>query len=98
MIAAIVIVLLASAVGLGSLIVAQVIKQKLAFNTGDNVLGFGIGFITDFLDTLGVGSFVTTTTLFQWAKLSSPHAAALLPTPCLLQNNPILKTKALSGI
>ncbi|MGO2299748.1 sulfite exporter TauE/SafE family protein [Paucilactobacillus nenjiangensis] len=68
MIAAIVIVLLASAVGLGSLIVVQVIKQKLAFNTGDNVLGFGIGFITDFLDTLGVGSFVTTTTLFQWTK------------------------------
>jgi len=29
----------------------------------------GIGFITDFLDTLGIGSFATTTTLFRLRKL-----------------------------
>jgi len=29
----------------------------------------GVGFITDFLDTLGIGSFATTTTLFRMRKL-----------------------------
>lgn len=28
-----------------------------------------IGFLTDFLDTLGIGSFATTTALFRWQKL-----------------------------
>lgn len=31
--------------------------------------GFGIGFITDLLDTLGIGTFATTTTLFKLTKL-----------------------------
>lgn len=31
-------------------------------------VGLGIGFVTDFLDTLGIGSFATTTTLFEWAR------------------------------
>ncbi|MBF0787648.1 MULTISPECIES: sulfite exporter TauE/SafE family protein [unclassified Streptococcus] len=31
--------------------------------------GFGIGFITDLLDTLGIGTFATTTTLFKVTKL-----------------------------
>jgi len=30
--------------------------------------GLGIGFVTDFLDTLGIGSFATTTTLFEWSR------------------------------
>lgn len=31
--------------------------------------GFGIGFVTDLLDTLGIGAFATTTTLFKATKL-----------------------------
>lgn len=31
-------------------------------------VGLGIGFVTDFLDTLGIGSFATTTTLFEWTR------------------------------
>ncbi|MEW4354237.1 sulfite exporter TauE/SafE family protein [Streptococcus pneumoniae] len=31
--------------------------------------GFGIGFVTDLLDTLGIGTFATTTTLFKATKL-----------------------------
>lgn len=68
MITAIIIVLIACAIILGALIVAQIIKQRVPFNAGDQTLGFGIGMLTDFLDTLGVGSFVTTTTLFQWTN------------------------------
>jgi uncharacterized membrane protein YfcA len=34
-------------------------------------LRLGIGFLTDFLDTLGIGSFATTTTLFRLKKLVS---------------------------
>jgi uncharacterized membrane protein YfcA len=29
----------------------------------------GIGFVTDFLDTLGIGSFATTATLYKWGRL-----------------------------
>ena len=32
-------------------------------------MGFGIGLITDLLDTLGIGSFATTTTLFKATKM-----------------------------
>ncbi|WP_233340766.1 sulfite exporter TauE/SafE family protein [Streptococcus sp. 121] len=39
------------------------------FETGPKaVTGFFIGFIADFLDTLGIGSFLTTTTLFRAAR------------------------------
>ena len=31
-------------------------------------VGLGIGFVTDFLDTLGIGSFATTTTFFEWTR------------------------------
>lgn len=31
--------------------------------------GFGIGYVTDLLDTLGIGTFATTTTMFKWTKL-----------------------------
>lgn len=31
--------------------------------------GFGIGYVTDLLDTLGIGTFATTTTLFKLTKL-----------------------------
>lgn len=31
--------------------------------------GFGIGYITDLLDTLGIGTFATTTTMFKLTKL-----------------------------
>jgi uncharacterized membrane protein YfcA len=31
--------------------------------------GVVIGFVTDFLDTLGIGSFATTTTAYNWTKL-----------------------------
>ena len=46
-----------------------IIRQYKKSNSGkrfkDNILGFIIAFFTDFGDTLGIGSFVTTTTLFQ---------------------------------
>lgn len=32
-------------------------------------IGFGIGFVTDLLDTLGIGTFATTTTFFKLTKL-----------------------------
>lgn len=31
--------------------------------------GFGIGYVTDLLDTLGIGTFATTTTMFKLTKL-----------------------------
>src|SRR5579871_1916324 len=36
---------------------------------GRKLLDAGIGFLTNFLDTLGIGSFATTTTLFRLGKL-----------------------------
>jgi uncharacterized membrane protein YfcA len=33
------------------------------------LIELGIGFLTDFLDTLGIGSFATTTTLYRWRSL-----------------------------
>ncbi|KIS03951.1 TSUP family transporter [Paucilactobacillus wasatchensis] len=52
-------------VGLLGLIIYQLQQAKAPFVIRDNFLGGGIGLVADFLDTLGVGSFVTTTTLFQ---------------------------------
>ncbi len=37
-------------------------------------VGLGIGFVTDFLDTLGIGSFATTTTLFEWTAPSGTNS------------------------
>lgn len=64
MIKLIVAVLMACAIGLFALIVWQFIRQRPKMTWSDNLLGGGIGLVTDFLDTLGIGSFVTTTTLF----------------------------------
>ncbi|RRG10552.1 MAG: permease [Lactobacillus sp.] len=66
MIKLIVALLLIFALGLLGLIIWQVIKQRPKMTWRDQLLGFGIGGLTDFLDTLGIGSFVTTTTLFGW--------------------------------
>lgn len=52
-------------VGLLGLIIYQLQQAKAPFVIRDNFSGGGIGLVADFLDTLGVGSFVTTTTLFQ---------------------------------
>lgn len=65
MIKLIVALLLIFGVGLFSLITWQFFKQRPKNTWRDNLLGAGIGGITDFLDTLGIGSFVTTTTLFR---------------------------------
>src|SRR4029453_15013724 len=32
-------------------------------------LQIGVGFVTNFFDALGIGSFATTTTLFRWLKM-----------------------------
>jgi uncharacterized membrane protein YfcA len=40
-----------------------------AVTSGGALARAGVGFVTDFLDTLGIGSFATTTTLFEWGKL-----------------------------
>ena len=42
--------------------------QGPATGVAPSPLGIGIGFITNFFDTLGVGSFATTTTLFRFFK------------------------------
>jgi uncharacterized membrane protein YfcA len=37
------------------------------------LLHVAIGFVTNFFDTLGIGSFATTTTIFTWLKLVPPE-------------------------
>ena len=34
-----------------------------------SLLEYGIGFVTNFFDALGIGSFATTTALFRWFKV-----------------------------
>lgn len=41
----------------------EVLRQKTSLRP--TPYQFGVGFVTDFLDTLGIGSFATTTTLFR---------------------------------
>jgi uncharacterized membrane protein YfcA len=48
-------------------------SQDLSFS-GKSVLAFGIGFIADFLDTLGIGSFLVTTSLFKWTGFLKDYA------------------------
>ncbi|WP_137597042.1 TSUP family transporter [Paucilactobacillus kaifaensis] len=65
MIRLIVVLLIICIVGLLGLIGYQLRQTVIKVNWRDNLVGGGIGLVTDFLDTLGIGSFVTTTTLFQ---------------------------------
>ncbi|WP_252902337.1 TSUP family transporter [Paucilactobacillus hokkaidonensis] len=65
MVSLIVWILIICIIGLLSLIVYQLYQTGDRLVWRDNLLGGLIGLVTDFLDTLGVGSFVTTTTLFQ---------------------------------
>ncbi|WP_282458523.1 sulfite exporter TauE/SafE family protein [Ligilactobacillus aviarius] len=50
---------------LALVIIRQVKRNHEQFNLKDNLLGMGIAGIADFGDTLGIGSFITTTTMFQ---------------------------------
>lgn len=50
---------------LAIIILRQVKRNHEKFNLKDNLLGAGIAGLADFGDTLGIGSFITTTTLFQ---------------------------------
>ena len=43
-------------------------RSRSAGPVAPTPVGLGIGFVTDFLDTLGIGSFATTTTLFEWTR------------------------------
>lgn len=65
MISLIVILLIVCIIGLLSLIMYQLWQTTINIKWHDNLVGGRIGLVTDFLDTLGIGSFVTTTTLFQ---------------------------------
>lgn len=49
-------------------LVLDLVKNKKNLGNDNPGLGFGIGFVTDFFDTLGIGSFAPTTMLFQVTK------------------------------
>lgn len=46
----------------------DIVKNKNNLGKENPILGFIIGFVTDFFDTLGIGSFAPTTMLFQVTK------------------------------
>ena len=48
--------------------VMDVVKHKDDLGKENPVLGFFIGLVTDFFDTLGIGSFAPTTLLFKVTK------------------------------
>jgi uncharacterized membrane protein YfcA len=53
-------------------IFGRAIVRKRQEGTGDNTpspLGLGIGFVTNFFDTLGIGSFATTTSFWRFFKM-----------------------------
>jgi uncharacterized membrane protein YfcA len=50
--------------------IMDTIKHKHEFKKGPFLKSIGIGFITDFFDTLGIGSFATTTAILKSAKMS----------------------------
>jgi uncharacterized membrane protein YfcA len=62
------------ALGLFALYYFVVLAQgiKVARAAGEPItptpIGMGIGFVTNFFDTLGIGSFATTTAFFRWFK------------------------------
>ncbi len=49
--------------------VVSIVRGKKWRESGLGPIDIGIGFITNFLDTLGIGSFATTTTMFRLGKL-----------------------------
>lgn len=49
-------------------LVKDLIANKANLGTGSIPVAFGIGFVTDFLDVLGIGSFAPTTMLLQTTK------------------------------
>jgi uncharacterized membrane protein YfcA len=63
-------------IGLGIVAVVQIVallmalpRQRLARpRPGPGAIAIGIGFITNFFDTLGIGSFATTTSLFKFLR------------------------------
>jgi uncharacterized membrane protein YfcA len=57
------------AVGIGFIIVWGVMVKQRGEFAMPSLLEVGIGFVTDFLDTLGIGSFAVTTALFKFFKL-----------------------------
>jgi len=65
MVITIVVLLTILSAGLFGLLVAGAHRQRAALLDRSFGLGFGIGALTDFLDTLGIGSFVTSTAIFQ---------------------------------
>ena len=46
-----------------AMLVVDIVKNKSDLGDSNPIIGFGIGFITDFMDTLGIGSFAPTTLL-----------------------------------
>lgn len=68
MITIIVGILIFCAVVLFAVICWQAYQSHYVWRFKDQLTGAVIGMITDFLDTLGIGSFVTTTTLFRWTN------------------------------
>src|SRR5438477_7551880 len=47
-------------------------RRDGAIGTGDakpTAIGLGTGFVTNFFDTLGIGSFATTTSIFRFLKM-----------------------------
>lgn len=65
MVIAIVIILTLSSVGLFGLLVNGAKRAHYRLTAKNFGLGLVIGGVTDFLDTLGIGSFVTSTAIFQ---------------------------------
>ena len=65
MVIAIVVILIIASLGLLGLLIRGARQKQVKFSGRDFTLGFGIGAVTDFLDTLGIGSFVTSTAIFQ---------------------------------
>ncbi|HFI0235175.1 sulfite exporter TauE/SafE family protein [Streptococcus suis] len=61
-------ILIAMIVWILYLIVSYMRQHKISM-TDRFWTGFGIGFLTDLLDTLGIGTFATTTSLFKATKL-----------------------------
>jgi uncharacterized membrane protein YfcA len=49
--------------------IASIIRGKKWRESGLGPIDIGIGFVTNFLDTLGIGSFATTTSMFRLGKL-----------------------------
>ncbi len=60
--------LLVVAVALVVALVRDALRRRARPQPAGTAIGLGIGFITDFLDTLAIGSFATTTSLFKFLR------------------------------